>query len=325
MRTTAIPFDRFITEVLRVYDPPHRAAATRRQMRSVLEQIARLKVKTTADLTPALVARFIESRPPGQSPRTLQTLLRVVRGICNQAVINGYLRVSPFALRRVSQWLGRIGPPAEKKHYSRDQIRRVLTLMAQDVQETTGWSQWRARRLYALTATVAYCGLRASEALYLHAMDIRLDARYVNLTDRGRDGGKRLKTEAAAAPVALPDALVPILRDWLAHRLDAPADFPIPLDCPWLFPTLNRQSNWTSGPPGTKPVQRVQAIALRAGVEGMTLQSLRRSLATHLEHHGTGQAMITRILRHTDSRTTLTWYQQADVPNMVQAMASFDF
>jgi len=293
-------------------------------MRSVLDLLRGLEVKTTADLTPALVARFIETRPPGQSPRTLQTLLRVLRGVCNNAVINGYLRVSPFALRRVSQWLGRIGPPTEKKHYSRDEIRRVLILMAADVEATAGWSQWRARRLYALTATVAYCGLRASEALYLHAADIRLEARFIALTDRGRDGGYRLKTPGSEQPVPIPEALVPILTDWLSHRLDHPADFEIP-PCEWLFPTLNRKSNWTGGPPGTKPVQRLRAVAERAGVIGMTLQSLRRSLATHLEHHGTGQAMITRILRHTDSRTTLTWYQQADVPNMVAALASFDF
>jgi len=324
MRTRSIPFDQFTAEILRLYDPPHRATATRRQMRYVFEQVAALEVKTTADLTPVLVARFIESRPPGQSPRTLQSYLRVLRGLCNNAVINGYLRISPFALRRVSQWLGRIGPPAEKKHYSRDEIRRVLSLMAAHIEITAGWSQWRARRLYALTATVAYCGLRASEALYLHAADIRLEARYVNLTDRGRDGGRALKTDASARPVPIPDALVPILQDWLSHRLDHPADFEIP-PCEWLFPTLNRKGPWTGGPPGTKPVQRLQAVAARAGVEGMTLQSLRRSLATHLEHHGTGQAMITRILRHTDSKTTLTWYQQADIPNMVQAMASFDF
>ncbi|HKM54167.1 MAG TPA: hypothetical protein VJY33_12225, partial [Isosphaeraceae bacterium] len=130
MRTTAIPFDRFRDELLRLYDPPHRAAATRRQIRSVLDLVTALGVKTTADLTSAMVARFIEARPPGQSPRTLQSYLRVLRGICNNAVINGYLRISPFALRRVSQWLGRIGRPAEKKHYSRDQIRRVLSLMA---------------------------------------------------------------------------------------------------------------------------------------------------------------------------------------------------
>ncbi len=324
MRIRPIPFPEFRDEVLRLYTAPHRAAATRRQMKKVLDLVAALEVKSTADLTPCLVARFIESRPPGQSPRTLQTLLRVLRGVCNQAVINGYLRVSPFALRRVSQWLGRIGRPQEKVHYSRDEIRRVLTLMATDVESTAGWSQWRARRLYALTATVAYCGLRASEALFLHASDVKLEARYIDLTDRSRDGGRALKTDASARPVPIADALVPILQDWLSHRLDHPADFEIP-PCEWLFPTLNRKSNWKSGVPGQKPVQRVQAVAARAGVEGMTLQSLRRSLATHLEHHGTGQAMITRILRHTDSRTTLTWYQLADVPNMVQAMASFDF
>src|SRR5208337_5582603 len=169
------------------------------------------------------------------------------------------------------------------------------------------------------------CILRlASEALYLHAADIRLEARFIALTDRGRDGGYRLKTPGSGQPVPIPEALVPILTDWLSHRLDHPADFEIP-PCEWLFPTLNRRSNWKSGVPGQKPVQRLQAVAERAGVIGMTFQSLRRSLATHLEHHGTGQAMISRILRHTNSRTTLTWYQQADVPNMVEALASFDF
>ncbi len=192
MRIRPIPFPEFRDELLRLYDPPHRATATRRQMRSVLELVAALGVKTTADLTSAMVARFIEARPPGQSPRTLQTVLRVL----NQAVMNGYLRVSPFALRRVSQRVGRIGPPAQKKHYSRDEIRRVLTLMAADVASTAGWSQWRACRIYALTATVAYTGLRGvSEALFLHATDIKLEARFIALTDRGRDGGHRLKTE----------------------------------------------------------------------------------------------------------------------------------
>src|SRR5208337_3391992 len=233
MRIRPIPFPEFRDEVLRLYDPPHRATATRRQIRYVLEQVAALQVKTTADLTPVLVARFVESRPPGQSPRTLQTLLRVLRGVCNNAVINGYLRVSQFALRRVSQWLGRIGPPAEKKHYSRDEI--------------------------------------------------RLEARFIALTDRGRDGGYRLKTPGSEQPVPIPEALVPILTDWLSHRLDAPVDFPIPLDFPWLFPTLNRRSNWTSGPPGTKPVQRLQAVGKRAGVEGLTLLALRHSWATHAE------------------------------------------
>ncbi len=229
-------------------------------------------------------------------------------------VRNGYLRVSPFALRRVSQRVGRIGPPSDKKLFSRDQIKRVLTLMAADVEATAGWSQWRARRLYALTATVAYTGIRAGESLFLYASDVDLTSRFLAITDRSRAGGYRLKTEASAAPVPIPAALVPILEVWLSHRLDAPADFPIP-DCPWLFPTLNRRSNWRGGPPGTKPVQRLQDVARRAGVEGLTFLALRHSFASHLEAHGAGPAMIQRLLRHSNP-TTQMWYRRADRPGM---------
>ena len=326
MRIRPIPFPEFRDEVLRLYDPPHRATATRRQIRYVLEQVAALQVKTTADLTPALVARFVESRPPGQSPRTLHSVLRVLRAICNQAVLTGYLRVSPFALRRVSQWVGRIGPPTEKKHYTRDEIRRVLTLMAQDIETTAGWSQWRARRLYGLTAVVAYTGLRGvSEALFLHATDVKLEARFIALTDRGRDGGHRLKTEGSEQPVPIPDALVPILMDWLEHRLDRPADRPIPMDCPWLFPNTSGSSNWRSGSPGTKPLDRLQASAKRAGVEGLTFLSLRHSWATHAEYHGYGPALIQRVLRHTTEQTAAKWYRHADLPNLIERCAGFDF
>ncbi|MGO9108579.1 MAG: tyrosine-type recombinase/integrase [Thermoguttaceae bacterium] len=326
MRTTAIPFDRFRDELLRLYDPPHRATVTRRQVAQVLREVGALEVKTTADLTPALVARYVESRPPGQSPRTLHAMLRVLRGICNQAVITGVLRVSPFAARRVSSWVGRLGPPTEKKHYSRDEIRRVLTLMVQDVETTAGWAQWRARRIYALTAVVAYTGVRGvSEAQYLHAADIHLKERFIALTDRGRDGGRRLKTEGSEQPVPIPDALVPILQDWLDHRLDRPADSPIP-DCPWLFPNISGTSNWRGGSPGTKPLDRLQDVAKRAGVDGgMTFLSLRHSWATHAEYHGYGPALIQRVLRHTTEQTAAKWYRHADLPNLIERCAGFDF
>jgi integrase len=326
MRIRPIPFPEFRDEVLRLYDPPHRATATRRQVAQVMREISALEVKTTADLTPALVARYVESRPPGQSPRTLHSVLRVLRSICNQAVISGVLRVSPFAARRVSQWTGRLGPPMEKKHYSREEIRRVLTLMAQDVQTTAGYAQWRARRLYALTATIAYTGLRAvSEALFLHAADIKLEARFIALADRGRDGGQRFKTEGSEQPVPIPDALVPILRDWLEHRLDRPADRPIPLDCPWLFPNITGSSNWKSGCRGTKPLDRLQDVGKRAGVEGLTFLSLRHSWATHAEYHGYGPALIQRVLRHTTEQTAAKWYRHADLPNLIERCAGFDF
>jgi len=321
----AIPFDQFRAELLRLYDPPHRAPATRRKLKQVLDLVEALGVETPADLTGSLVARLIEARPPGQSARTTLALLRSLRAACNYAMVQGYMRVSFFALRSVARWVGRISPPIEKRHFSREEIRRVLTLMERDLETTQGWAQWKARRLYALTATVAYCGLRKGEALYLYAGDVMLEARFIDLIDRGRAGGYSLKTGESSQPVPIPEALAPILRNWSEHRLDAPADFPIPADCPWLFPTLNRRSNWTDGATGCKPLDRLQDVAARAGVEGFTFLALRHSWATHAEYHGYGPALIQRVLRHTSERTAADWYRHADVPNLIERVAGFDF
>ena len=319
-----IPFARFKVEVLALYGSPHRAPSTRRKLEQVLKLVEDLGVKTTADLTPGLVARFIEARPPGQSPQTLAALLRVVRSMSNQAVVMGYLRVSPFALRRVSQWVGRIGPPKPKLWFKAEQVRRVLDLMARDVSETQGWAQWRSRRLLALTSTVALAGLRASEAQYLHVVDLDLKARSIALVDRGRSGGLRLKTEASAGAVPTPEALISILRDWLDHRMDHPVDFPVPVDCPWLFPNLNRRGAWRDGAPGMKPVQRLQQVAARAGVPGMTFKALRATWATRGENLGYSALTIQRVLRHSNPTTQL-WYRGLDVEAVTRTVADFNY
>lgn len=316
----------FRADLLAIYEPPLRSLATYRAMRHAFDQIEGLgAVDTTADLTAGMVAALIKSRPAGQSPRTLLKLLRYVRIVCNYAMVSGYLVVSPFAVRPVRAWVPRLGPPIDKRHFSREDIRSVLIKAAEEARDLRGWPQWKARRLQALAATLAYCGLRASEALNLHVDDVHLDRRCILLADRSRSGGYGLKTAGSALPVPMPTALVPILTEWLEHRLDAPPGFEIPAAVPWLFPNLTRTNPWRSGAPGTKPIDCIKALGRRSGVEGLTLQSLRRSLATHLEHHGAGQAMITRILRHTNPETTQKWYQKADVANMVDQVSTLDF
>jgi integrase len=321
-----IPFPAFKAELLRLYDPPHRAPATRAKLQQVLDLVAKLGVESTADLTPVTVARLIESRPPGQSPRTLSALLRSLRTACNYAVSSGYLRVSPFAVRPVASWTGRLGAPVVKAHHSREDIRRVLELMRQATLERKGWAQWRARRLYAMTTLFAYTGLRRNEGLFLHVEDLDLEARVVWIRDRA---DRRLKVESAAQPVPLPAAAVPILRDWLEHRLDRPprpekSRAKVPSAVPWLFPNVRLTNCWTDGFQGYKPLDRLAAVGKQAGVEGLTFHSLRRSLATHLEGF-VAQPMITRILRHTSERITQTWYQASDIPNLRAAMDGFDF
>ena len=331
-----IRMSQFRREFLALYEPPMAARSTRNKYRQVLDLVEGLGVVSTDQITPELVARFIAARPPGQSSYTTRSLLMSLRAIANYAEGRRYVVISPFRLRKLSRWV-RVAPPKGKRHQSREEIRRILQVLAGDVATKRGWAGWRARRLHAAACTVAYAGLRFREAFMLWAEDVDPAAGLIRLVPRGRrlpDPGvepvagdePRLKTEASAQPICLPAALGPILTDWMAHRHDHPADFALPpLDrIPWLFPGSRRVGPWIDGAPGTKPIDRLKAAARRAGVEGVTWQSLRRSWATIAEGLGIPQAMITRQCRHTSEDTTKRWYQQRDLGNLRDAVGGFD-
>ena len=97
-------------------------------------------------------------------------------------------------------------------------------------------------------------------------------------------------------------------------------------EIPWLFPGSKRISAWVTGAPGTKPVQRLQAVAARAGLgDDVTFSMLRKSWATAAEALGVPQPMITRQCRHTSEETTRRWYQQRDLKNLQEHIAEFEF
>jgi integrase len=328
-----IPFGQFRDEFLRVHGGIDASPRTTAKYRQVFGLLERLGLATTDQLTPDLIARLLENRPAGESPYTKLGILSHVRTACNYAEGRRYVNISPFRLRKLSRWV-RAGRPRGKRHQSREEIRQVLDLMRRDVAAKLGWAQWRARRLYALTSVVVYTGLRAGEAQCLHAGDLLLDGgcfegccldgAWINLVPRTAHG--RLKTDASAEPVCVPAPLLPILRDWLSHRLDHPEGFevPPPEQVPWLFPGSRRRGPWIGGQVCRRPVSRLKAAAKRAGVEGMTFQSLRRSWATLAEAIGVPQAMITRQCRHTSETTTRRWYQQRDLDNLHDAIEGFE-
>lgn len=244
-----IPWAKFRDEVLQLYAPPMAAKATLAKMKQVMREVEACGVETTADLTATIVAAFIAARPPGQSVHTTHSLLASLRTICTYAELSRYVQVNPFRLRKLSRWV-RLIPLQGKRHFSREEIRRVLDLMAKDAEERRGWKQWRARRLQATTALVTYTGIRKMEALRMQVCDVDLPKRVIWI--RPHDG-RPLKTAASEAPVPVPNALVPILTSWLEHRLDCPVDFDLPKECPWLIPTVNRKSPWEGGQPGARP------------------------------------------------------------------------
>lgn len=333
-----IPFTDFAAELLELYKPPQRAKATYKKMESALRVLAALIGDgTTAALTPALIARIVTQRPEKESPNTTHCLLRNVQAACNYAVSRGYLRSSPFGFRR--QWVRRTAPKP-RKHHSADEMSRVLELARSDIarKHAGSWSQWRARRLYALVATVAYTGLRKMEAIRLRVEDIDLAGRMLLVVERH---GSRLKTEGSAQPVPIPDALAVILAEWLPYlaipegmKGDAAADVlgPMPEANPtgkrdpgWVFPNAYRTGPWVGGPPGYKPLDRLRRLGDRAGVKELTFLSLRHTWATHAESRwGFSEAMIQRVLRHT-SRRTQYHYRHADPDNLRAAVQSLGF
>ena len=166
-----IPFDRFKAELLALYRPSMRSPATRRGMVHALGVLEGLGVQTTGDLQVGLIAKLVETRPPHLSPHSVKALLRYIQAASNVAAKCGYLRVSPFAVRPIRDWV-LAGKPKGKRHQTREEIRRILEMLAADVTQRHGWAQWRARRLQALVATVAFTGVR--RGVLPHARGSRL-------------------------------------------------------------------------------------------------------------------------------------------------------
>ena len=323
---TPIPFERFRAEIEALYAPPMRAPATLVKMRQVLAILAGLEVETTAELTSGLVARFVASRPTTEQPNTTAGLLSYLRAACSIAEDEGWLARSPFRCRRQwIRWENAEGP----RHHSLEAIRRVLELLARDVERKVGWGQWRARRLQALVATVAHTGMRKKEALYLRVEDLDFAAGTIRIRPRA---GNRLKTRASAQSVPMPPALSALLSAWLPHQAcPPPVRRPLkprpgrhaesralsrPVDPGWLFPNVYRTGPWVGGSRGHKPLDRVRGVGRRAGVEGFSFQSLRHSFATHaLTAWGWTPAQVQRVLRHATVRTQ-AHYLHDDAANL---------
>lgn len=316
-----LPWQEFRVRLLALYGPDMRAKATNARIRRVLDLFAEQGVQTTADLTVDVIAQFVASRPPELSPNTTATLLVTMRSVCEYAVRFGALRMNPFEIRRPSQWVRARPPTRKQQHHSWEDIVRVLEFARRDAEmKDLPWAQWRARRLYALVATVAMTGMRKMEALRLMVEDLRFDVGMIFITPR-----HRLKTVASAAPVPMASALTPILSDWLQYRLDGPYDLR-PIDTGYIFPGVTRRCAWTGGPPGEKPLDRLVNLGVRAGIKGrLTFLSLRHSFATHgISKFGFSKEQVRAILRHTTERTQ-DWYVHPDVDNLRELGKRIDF
>lgn len=290
----------FGDELLGLYTPRRRAPKTRKKMAQVLREVGEFAA-TTADLTPTLVNRWIESRPD-RIPMTFNGLLSYLRKACRYAVARGYLDRNPFDAMSFRLRVGRV---PRRRHLSRVEIAYLLGHL-----EARHLDTWRDGRLYALAMLLSHTGLRAMEALRLQVEDVDLVEGTIDIVAR-----TRLKTEAAEATIPIPPAIVPCLSSWMARC--GPR---------WIFPGSRGKGPWVSGSNGKRPADFLDEAGIAAGLpEGTTLLMLRHSLSTHARTHFLlGSKQLQQILRHA-SEQTQEHYISADLDNLREAVKVIDF
>lgn len=287
-------------EVRSLYAPPQRAPKTWYVLRQVLDELAELEVRTTDQITPALLSRWIAEHDD-RSAATNKKLLGGLRAVCNYAHYMGYLDRTPFGYRK--HWV-RTPKARAKKHHSAEAISSVLSMLESERREG-----WDSHRLFALVSLYAYTGLRKLEALHAKVEDFHLADGYLDLVAR-----RPFKTPESEALVPLPQRLIETLAEWLPKT-----------GSEWAFPHKLRTGPWTEGRVGHKPLDQVKLAGDRAGVEGFTIQSLRHSWATHAESlWDLGDGVIKRVLRHTNLRTQAN-YRHADLVNLRAQVRSIAF
>lgn len=296
--TRAVALTAWSAEVLALYT--RRKRSTRCRMRQALRELEQLAgpEATTADLTPELIDRF--GRRKGRVS-TIVGLLSALRAAVRFAAKRRYVSRD---LPSLCRWTLDDTDPERIRHHSRAEIRKVLDSLKADK------ASWKGGRLYALAAVYSYTGLRRNEALWLKKEDIDLARGFIWVENNG--GG--LKTRASKAAVPIPQALRPILREWLPRT-----------GCEWVFPGVRRNCPWINGAYGKRAADQLKAAGLRVGVEGFLPHSLRHSLATHLSFHwGLTQRQVQLVLRHTTTRTQRR-YVHRDLATLGELVQDFDF
>lgn len=315
----AVTITRLRDDLSRLYVPPCGAVATWRKIRQVLDEFERhAGVKRTSDLNPPAVAAWLTNAPV-RSLATTKTLLSSFRRACTYAKSQGWLRCSPFEVRKLSHWLKHLEPSEDNwddewsdddnarcRHHSLADLVRVMGYLS--AESAKGWEQ---HRLFALATATAYTGARAKEVQCAKVADFNLARKFFRVVRNERRG---LKTKPSRRRIPLPPELIPVLDDWL------PLTGSI-----WAFPGARRKTPWQEGATGRKPLDRLKAAGMSCGVEGLTFLSLRHSFITHSAGPWRVPDLLTQKIAGHSKATTTAGYRGFDRANLLDAVSTISF
>jgi integrase len=198
----------------------------------------------------------------------------------------------------------------KEKHYSFEEIKKLLELATKDAQTEPSFEKKRFR---VLVYFVAYTGCRINEAIHLEWKDIDFEHGVAWLYFKVEND---LKTEGSQAPFGLPQRLLAVLREW--------KDDPGRIDCSWVFAN-SRKKPWKGGAPGYRAFDQMKDLGTRAGIEGANFKRFRHSLSTHgKQRFGMTAEQIQAQLRHTTAETQ-KHYDHDDIANLRDAVKNVDF
>ena len=298
----AVSIDRLVTDLQALYVPPFGAVATFRKIRQVLGEFEReAGARVVKDLTATAVARWIGAFPD-RTPATAYTLLSSFRRACSYAVLQGWLKSTPFDFRPLTKWVPDRGQGERKRrHHPIVDLEAVLGRLAEEAR----WS-WEGHRLFALTMATFQTGARALEVQASRVEDYDLVGRLFSIRPNER---RRLKTRQSRRSVVMPEELTGVMAAWLPYA-----------GSEWAFPGVRRVSPWMAGSAGRKPLDCLKAAGERSGVVGLTFLSLRHSYVTHSQGLWRVPPLLTQqFCGHTRESTT-EGYRGFDLDNAREAV-----
>jgi integrase len=234
-----------------------------------------------------LEAWHVALRDKGLAPATVQKCFLVLRSSLDDAVRDGLLAKNPAALLKQPAI-----PRTEARHLTRSELAALMTEL----------SGTRCERVITM---IAHTGLRKGEALALRWSDIDLDKGTLRIAGTlARLNGQLVVSEPKTQKSRRTLPLTPPVIALLKAQHTAQAADKLKAGSLWAD-SGNVFTSETGHPLDPRNVLRaVETASRRAGLEGVSVHSLRHSAATTMLESGVPLHTVSKMLGHSDTRIT---------------------
>ncbi len=233
-----------------------------------------------------------EQLSAGLSPRTVQYQHAILRAALNEAVRKEIVKRNVAALVQ--------GPTVRRFHprpYSRSEAQAFL-------------NAFRGERLEAVYSVAVACGLRQGETLGLSWSDIDFEGGKMHIRQQlQRDEFKKLsltdlKTEGSVREIELPQICISALR---IHQSRQISERQLAGNR-WVETGLVFTTTVGTGVDQRNLLRRYYAVVKASGLRRIRFHDLRHTAATLLLAMGLSMNAVSKILGHSDIRTTMNIY-----------------